>query len=247
MKLLVTAENHPKEPTAYAYKVGVQFRGKPGNFDGGSNCSHMVDDDGNKAISFSCDVECGGGGLEIAMAKDDKSAIVKLEVIGVWDRKHPDRDAVTLEGGDRRQGVSPRSRRRKRMRGADRPQGGGLAAAQVIREDDMDRRNVLLRAAAALGAAFAASRANAATESPAQDKLKVVYHLNDLDKVSFVIGNIQNHLDGVGGPDHVTIALVVHGPALRAFHQRAGQPRPHPACRQARPRPASDLPPAATP
>jgi intracellular sulfur oxidation DsrE/DsrF family protein len=83
---------------------------------------------------------------------------------------------------------------------------------------------MLLRAAAALGAAFAASRANAATESPAQDKLKVVYHLNDLDKVSFVIGNIQNHLDGVGGPDHVTLALVVHGPALRAFHTAQANP-----------------------
>jgi intracellular sulfur oxidation DsrE/DsrF family protein len=70
----------------------------------------------------------------------------------------------------------------------------------------MDRRNMLFRAAAALGAAFAVSRAEAATESPAQDKLKVVYHLSDLDKVPFVIGNIQNHLDGVGGPDHVTIA-----------------------------------------
>jgi hypothetical protein len=99
MKLLVTAENHPKEPTSYAYKVGVKFRGKPGNFDGGSNCSHLVDADDNKTISFNCDVECGGGGLEIAMSKDDKSAIVKLEVIGVWDRKHPDRDVVTLEGG----------------------------------------------------------------------------------------------------------------------------------------------------
>jgi len=98
MKLLVTAENHPKEPTSYAYKVGVQFRNKPGNFDGGSSCSHMVDEDGQKAISFSCDVECGGG-LEIAMAKDDRSAIVKVDVIGVYDRKHPKGDAVTLEGG----------------------------------------------------------------------------------------------------------------------------------------------------
>jgi hypothetical protein len=99
MKLLVTTENHPKEPTSYAYKVGVQFRNKPGNFDGGSSCSHMVDEDGQKAISFSCDVECGGGGLEIAMAKDDRSAIVKVDVIGVYDRKHPKDDAVTLEGG----------------------------------------------------------------------------------------------------------------------------------------------------
>src|ERR1700760_3127700 len=88
----------------------------------------------------------------------------------------------------------------------------------------MDRRNMLLRAAAAFGAAFTASRANAATESPAQDKLKVVYHLSDLDKVPFVIGNIQNHFDGVGGPDHVTIALVVHGPALRAFQSAQATP-----------------------
>jgi intracellular sulfur oxidation DsrE/DsrF family protein len=88
----------------------------------------------------------------------------------------------------------------------------------------MDRRNMLLRAVTALGAAFAASRVEAATESPAQDKLKVVYHLSDLDKVPFVIGNIQNHLDGVGGPDHVIIALVVHGSALRAFHTAQANP-----------------------
>jgi uncharacterized protein len=83
---------------------------------------------------------------------------------------------------------------------------------------------MLLRAVAGIGAAFAASRANAATESPAEDRLKVVYHLSDLDKVPFVLGNIQNHLDGVGGPDHVTIALVVHGPALRAFHAARANP-----------------------
>src|SRR5205085_10202481 len=88
----------------------------------------------------------------------------------------------------------------------------------------MDRRNMLLRAAAAIGAAFAASGAEAATETPATGKLKVVYHLNDLDKVNFVLGNIKNHFDGVGGPDNVTIALVVHGPALRAFHAASANP-----------------------
>jgi uncharacterized protein len=55
-------------------------------------------------------------------------------------------------------------------------------------------------------------------------KLKVVYHLSDLDKVSFVAGNIQNHFDGVGGPDNVTIALVIHGQALRAFHSTSASP-----------------------
>lgn len=88
----------------------------------------------------------------------------------------------------------------------------------------MHRRNILWGAVSVLGAAFAASRANAATDATPQGKLKVVYHLSDLDKVSFVLGNIQNHLDGVGGPDHVTIALVVHGPALRAFHSVQANP-----------------------
>jgi intracellular sulfur oxidation DsrE/DsrF family protein len=89
----------------------------------------------------------------------------------------------------------------------------------------MHRRNILWGAISAFGAAFAASRASAATEAAPSAKLKVVYHLNDLDKVSFVLGNIQNHLDGVGGPDHVTIALVVHGQALRAFHLASAKSR----------------------
>ena len=82
----------------------------------------------------------------------------------------------------------------------------------------MYRRNILWGAMSALGMALTASRATAATEAGSPGKLKVAYHLADLDKVHFVLGNIQNHVDGVGGPDNVTIALVVHGPALRAFH-----------------------------
>jgi intracellular sulfur oxidation DsrE/DsrF family protein len=92
----------------------------------------------------------------------------------------------------------------------------------------MHRRSILWGAVSALGstlgAALATSRANAATDAAAPGKLKVVYHLSDLDKVNFVLGNIQNHFDGVGGPDHVTIALVVHGQALRAFHAASANP-----------------------
>jgi intracellular sulfur oxidation DsrE/DsrF family protein len=88
----------------------------------------------------------------------------------------------------------------------------------------MHRRNILWGAVSAFGTSFVASRAGAATETPASAKLKVVYHLSDLDKVNFVLGNIQNHLDGVGGPDNVTIALVIHGQALRAFHSASANP-----------------------
>jgi uncharacterized protein len=91
-------------------------------------------------------------------------------------------------------------------------------------EDAMHRRGLLSGVIAAVGGAFAASRASAATETPAARKLKVVYHLNDLDKVNFVLGNIQNHYDGVGGPGNVIIALVIHGQALKAFHAVSANP-----------------------
>lgn len=88
----------------------------------------------------------------------------------------------------------------------------------------MHRRSLLWGVLSAVGGALAGSRAQAATGKPAAAKLKVVYHLNDLDKVNFVLGNIQNHFDGVGGPENVTIALVIHGQALKAFHAASANP-----------------------
>jgi intracellular sulfur oxidation DsrE/DsrF family protein len=88
----------------------------------------------------------------------------------------------------------------------------------------MHRRNILWGLASTIGGTFAATKASAATETPVAGKLKVVYHLNDLDKVNFVFNNIQNHFDGVGGPDNVTIALVIHGQALKAFHAAFANP-----------------------
>jgi intracellular sulfur oxidation DsrE/DsrF family protein len=89
-----------------------------------------------------------------------------------------------------------------------------------------NRRGLIGAALASISAALAlgATRARAEVQSPAPDKRKVVYHLADLDKVAFVLGNIQNHFDGMGGPDKVTIALVVHGPALKAFHAASVNP-----------------------
>ena len=78
----------------------------------------------------------------------------------------------------------------------------------------MHRRKILAAVLTSLSAIFSTKPASAATT----DGSKVVYHLTDLDKVDFVLGNIRNHFDGVGGPNKVTIALVVHGPALKAFH-----------------------------
>jgi uncharacterized protein len=84
----------------------------------------------------------------------------------------------------------------------------------------MLRRNLLQLVCAVLPISVVAQRANAATP----DAGKVVYHLDEIDKVDFVLGNIANHYRGMGGPDKVTIALVIHGPALKAFHAASATP-----------------------
>jgi intracellular sulfur oxidation DsrE/DsrF family protein len=73
--------------------------------------------------------------------------------------------------------------------------------------------------------ALAAVMAVAAVAAEAQDKLKVVYHVSELEKVAFALGNINNHINGVGGPENVEIVLVDHGPALKAFHEMSADPR----------------------
>ena len=75
---------------------------------------------------------------------------------------------------------------------------------------------LVLALAVALGAGVAG--ATHAKDTPR--KHKVVYHLTEagLDKAKFVLGNIQNHVAGVGGVENIeAIELVVHGPALRTF------------------------------
>jgi intracellular sulfur oxidation DsrE/DsrF family protein len=81
----------------------------------------------------------------------------------------------------------------------------------------MHRRGILGGFFTAMGGLLTTASAASAESG----KTKVVYHLADLDKVNFVLGNIKNHYAGVGGPANVTIALVVHGPALKAFHAGA--------------------------
>ncbi|MGB6537509.1 MAG: DsrE family protein [Xanthobacteraceae bacterium] len=99
----------------------------------------------------------------------------------------------------------------------------------------MHRRNIITAAfriacatppisAMAVAQARAEQERAAAARLAAAEYAKVAYHLSDLDKVDFVLGNIRNHYAGMGGPDHVTIVLVIHGPALKAFHLAAAAP-----------------------
>lgn len=87
----------------------------------------------------------------------------------------------------------------------------------------MNRRGIFRAVALAGGALVAALREARAEEKPANEKpadeerqRKIVYHLNEVEKVDFVLRNIRHHFDGPGA-DNPIIALVVHGPALQVF------------------------------
>ena len=82
----------------------------------------------------------------------------------------------------------------------------------------VSRRSLFGRLAAAASGAMAGTAAVRPAKAAEDAPLKVIYHLADFEKAAFVLGNIRHHLDGAGGPDKITIALVVHGGGLRAFH-----------------------------
>ena len=79
-----------------------------------------------------------------------------------------------------------------------------------------------MAAALALAAVVIAAAVPAPASHLAENgkKHRIVYHLSEpgADKARFVLGNIQNHIAGVKGWEHIdAIELVVHGPALKSF------------------------------
>ena len=95
MQLLVTAEIPPDQKTTnYSFRLGAKYRHRPGDFDSSGDCGHVVAEDTAKEIRLGCGVDCDGGGIDVALSKDDKSAIVRLDRITVWQRNKPDDDAA---------------------------------------------------------------------------------------------------------------------------------------------------------
>jgi len=103
MKLLATAEIPSDQKTYnYSFRLGVKYRHRPGDFDSSGDCGHVVAEDTGKEIRLGCGVDCDGGGIDVALSKDDKSAIIRLDRITVWQRNKPDDDAADalLAGAD---------------------------------------------------------------------------------------------------------------------------------------------------
>jgi len=101
MKLLVTAEFAPDEKiTNYSFRLGLKYRHRSGDFDSSGSCNHFVPEDTGHEIRLGCGVDCDGGGINVAMSKDDKSAIVRVERVRIWQNSKPDEElSDDLVGG----------------------------------------------------------------------------------------------------------------------------------------------------
>jgi len=94
MKLLVSAEVDEEDKQLHnSFRLGFRYRHRSGDFDSSGFCHHVVFvKDGNE-VRLGCGVDCEGGGIGVALSKDDKSAIVRLEQVRVWQHNKPDEDA----------------------------------------------------------------------------------------------------------------------------------------------------------
>jgi hypothetical protein len=98
MKLLVAAERLPEESAlSYSFRLGVKLRTHKGDFVSNGDCGHAEVSQKREGVRISCGADCGGGGLAIGLAADDKSLIVKLDEIAIWRADKPDDESTQME------------------------------------------------------------------------------------------------------------------------------------------------------
>ncbi|MBW7966602.1 hypothetical protein [Bradyrhizobium sp. BR 10261] len=94
MKLLVSAETDSEDKELHnSFRLGFRYRHRSGDFDSSGSCHHTVLTKEGAEVRLGCGVDCEGGGIGIALSKDDKSAIVRLESVRVWLHNNPDDEA----------------------------------------------------------------------------------------------------------------------------------------------------------
>jgi hypothetical protein len=94
MKLLVTSEwFEGNSGLDQHFRLGVTFRNKRGAYDSSGSCGFFHPEDAKTEVRYGCGVDCDGGGVNIGMGKDDKSVLVRLERVRIWQNNKPDEEA----------------------------------------------------------------------------------------------------------------------------------------------------------
>jgi hypothetical protein len=101
MKLLVTGETDTEtQKFGYSFRMGVTFRNRSGAFDSSGDCGvgGIAEDPAHKPV-MACSVDCDGGGISVEMTPDNKSTLVQLDRIRIWQNNKPDDEGLDMSGG----------------------------------------------------------------------------------------------------------------------------------------------------
>jgi hypothetical protein len=94
MKVLVTSEWFDDASALDRhFRLGVTFRNKRGVYDSSGSCGFFHPEDAKDEVRYGCGVDCDGGGVNIGMGKDDKSVLLRLERVRIWQNNKPDEEA----------------------------------------------------------------------------------------------------------------------------------------------------------
>ena len=101
MRLLVSAEVIPDDSSlSYGFILGLKFRDRAGKFSSSGSCSHpTAQQESPDKLILGCGVDCDGGGLSLALASTDKTMLVGIDSIAIWDDGKPDDERTSLQGG----------------------------------------------------------------------------------------------------------------------------------------------------
>jgi hypothetical protein len=101
MQLLMTAEIRDGDTAmCYSFPLGVSYRHRSGDFDSSGTSEQaftlLLAEDAGHDIRLTCPVDCEGGGIEVALSRDDKSTIVRLRRITARQRNKPNDQAANV-------------------------------------------------------------------------------------------------------------------------------------------------------
>ena len=87
-----------RSPTTRSGSASNTATGRPISTPAAIATIWIAEDAGNE-IRYGCGVDCDGGGIGVAVSKDDKSAIIRLERIRIWQNSKPDDEGSELVAG----------------------------------------------------------------------------------------------------------------------------------------------------
>lgn len=102
MTLLVSAEMLPEDKQLnYDFQFKVGFRDRKGVFSTDGSCGHpSAFEESPDKLHVGCGVDCDGGGVSVEMVNADKSVMLRLNSVAIWDDSKPDEEERgSMQGG----------------------------------------------------------------------------------------------------------------------------------------------------